>query len=93
MNLLMYKDISKRLHVGPGKIPSICFYTLLHTNERLGCLIFLILGYILFCKWIKVVVYLVPYSISSNSVYYAFSSNFVSYQLFSLQKVGMIQII
>jgi len=37
MNLAMYKDISKRLHVGPEKKPSICFYTVLHCNDNVNC--------------------------------------------------------
>ena len=37
LNLSMYKDISKRLHVGPDKIPSICFYTFLHVHDSLNC--------------------------------------------------------
>ncbi|XP_047138087.1 transcription initiation factor TFIID subunit 5 isoform X1 [Hydra vulgaris] len=36
-NLMMYKDISKRLHVGPNKIPSICFYTFLNAQDNLNC--------------------------------------------------------
>lgn len=35
--LAMYKDISRRLHVAPDKIPSVCFYTFLHTQEGLNC--------------------------------------------------------
>jgi len=36
-NLLMYKEMSKRLHIGPEKIPSVCFYTFLHAQDNLNC--------------------------------------------------------
>lgn len=32
--ILKYKEVGKRLHVGKEKIPSICFYTFLHSTER-----------------------------------------------------------
>jgi len=32
MKLAMYKEIGKRLNVGPEKIPSVCFYTVLHSH-------------------------------------------------------------
>lgn len=36
--ILKYKEVSKRLHVGREKIPSICFYTFLHSTEKINCL-------------------------------------------------------
>lgn len=36
--ILKYKEISKRLHVGANKIPSICFYTLLNSPENINCI-------------------------------------------------------
>eukprot|EP00794_Sanderia_malayensis_P017624 gene17624-19378_t len=40
LKLAKYKEMSKRLHVGPNKIPSVCFYTFLNANQGLNTIEF-----------------------------------------------------